>query len=62
MEYQVSRVELMNYFKRNNITDYTKTKNNYPDMRCHQKQYRSMLIKEKLLEKNKKGKYEFIYS
>lgn len=54
MNYQVSRAELMNYFKRNNITDYTKTKNNYPDMRCHQnKMYRSKLLKEKLLEQNK---------
>ena len=55
MEYQVSRAELMNYLKEKNITNYTKTKNNYPDMRCcRNKQYRSMLIKEKLLEKNKK--------
>lgn len=55
MDYEVSRYELMNYFKEKNITTYTKTKNNYPDMRCHKnKIYRSMLLKQKLLEKNKK--------
>lgn len=55
MEYEVSRVELMNYLRENNITTYTKTKNNYPDMRCQKnKLYRARLIKEKLLEKNKK--------
>ena len=55
MDYQVSRTELMNYLKEKNITNYTKTKHNYPDMRCYRnKKYRAMLIKEKLLEKNKK--------
>ena len=49
-----ARVELMNYLKEKNI-NYTKTKNNYPDMRCcRNKQYRAMLIKKKLLEKIKR--------
>ena len=43
---------IMNYLKEKNITTYTKTKNNYPDMRCcRNKQYRAMLIKRKTARK-----------
>ena len=50
----VTDKELIDFMVSQNI-NYKKTKNNKPDMRCkYNKEYRNILCKNKILEKNKK--------
>ena len=50
----VTDTELIEFMVSRNI-NYKKTKNNKPDMRCKfNKEYRNLLRKNKILEKNKK--------
>ena len=55
MEFKVTPEELINFMISKKYTDFKKTKNNKPDMRCtFNKQYYNLLVKIKMCEKNKK--------
>ena len=55
MEFKVTPEELINFMISKKYTNFKKTKNNKPDMRCtFNKQYYNLLVKIKMCEKNKK--------